>query len=376
MRLDMRDDAVERTEQEGGCILVVDDEELIRDLCARALKGYTVLQAEGGEQALEIMQGRNVDVVLTDVMMPLMNGLDLLREIKERAPNQAVVVMTGYADKEIILKALKADADDFINKPINLIQLKTTIDKVLEKKALKEELALLKRSDRLKSDFLGLISHKLKTPVTGISLFIQNIARGIDDPDDPNFLKTLSLIQEEAKYLEYLIEDLLSYSEIILQEGPPKLTAVNPAKLALSILGDMMNFATSRKIRLASDISEDIPEVDLDRKRIDFALRALLDNALKFTPEGGKVSLSAELKGEKVVITIADDGKGIPSAEIPKIFEKFYQVDPVKSGQVRGFGLGLFYARQFIMSHGGDLRIESEPDRGTRVTVTLPLIPS
>jgi CheY-like chemotaxis protein len=154
-------------------------------------------------------------------MMPQMNGLDLLKTVKEKEPNQVVVVMTGYADKEIVLRALKADADDFISKPINLLQLKTTIDKVLEKRALKEELVHLKRMDRLKSDFLGLISHKLKTPTTAISLFIQNLGQGIGDPADPAFQKTLSLIIEESQYLNYLIQDLLYYSEIILQEGLP-----------------------------------------------------------------------------------------------------------------------------------------------------------
>jgi len=368
----MGENQVLEPRQECRTILVVDDEPLIRDLCAQALTGYTVLQAEGGSEALEIFRTHPPDVILTDVMMPQMNGLELLRAVKEREPNQAVVVMTGYADKEIILKALKADADDFINKPINLLQLKTTIEKVIEKKTLKEELAHLKRSDRLKSDFLGLISHKLKTPVTGISLFIQNIARGIDDPKDPQFLRTLSLIQEEALYLEYLIEDLLHYSEIILQEGPPRLSSVNLGKLALTILGEMMAAATAKGVHLASSVQEEIPEMNLDRKRIDFSLRALLDNALKFTPSGGTVSLSAALVKGGVELLIVDTGKGIAQAELPKIFEKFYQVDPVRSGQVRGFGLGLFYSRQFIMSHGGSLRMESEEGKGSQVTIFLP----
>ena len=95
--------------------------------------------------------------------------------------------MTGYADKDIILRALKADADDFIHKPINLLQLKTTIDKALEKKRLRRELVQLKQLDRIKSDFLGLISHKLRTPTTAISLFIQNLASGAVDIEEAGF---------------------------------------------------------------------------------------------------------------------------------------------------------------------------------------------
>lgn len=353
-------------------ILVVDDEAVIRDLCVRALKGYRTLQAENGEAALKILQQEEIDLVLTDVMMPRMNGLDLLLAAKEREPNQAVVVMTGFTDKEIILRALKADADDFISKPINLLQLKTTIDKVLERKALKEELVHLKRMDRLKSDFLGLISHKLKTPITAISLFIQNLAQGIGDPEDPGFRQTLAMILSESEYLGGLIQDLLNYSKIILQEGPPRLVEENLCDMVLAALAEKKDAAAARGIRLGHTLSEKCPPLQLDRQRIGFALRALIDNAIKFTPAGGEVTVSAEVDEESIRIFVRDTGIGIPREELPKIFEKFYQIDPDHTGQVRGFGLGLFYARQFVQSHGGHLQVESELGRGTLVTLALP----
>jgi len=361
-----------RQEQEGRCILMVDDESVIRELCARVLKGYRVLQATSGEEALEILSRETVDLVLTDVMMPGMNGLDLLRAVKEREPNQVVVVMTGYADKDIILRALKADADDFISKPINLLQLKTTIDKVLEKKDLKEELLQLKRMDRLKSDFLGLISHKLKTPTTAISLFIQNLAGGIGDPTDPAFLQTLDLILDESRYLSYLIQDLLFYSEIILQEGPLKPTAVLPRDLAMAVVTDLKDSFINKGVRFETLLDAPQPPMQLDAKLIRFALLALLENALKFTPPGGTVSLSVEGRDRELLLVIADTGQGIPADELPRVFDKFYQVDPAHTGQVRGFGLGLYYARQFVQMHGGTIRLESQPGLGTVATLILP----
>lgn len=354
------------------CILVVDDETIIRDLCARILKGYRVFQAANGDEALTVLARQSVDVILTDVMMPQMGGLELLHTVKEKEPNQAVVIMTGYADKETILRALKANADDFISKPINLLELKTTIDRVLEKKLLKEELLQLKRSDRLKSDFLGLVSHKLKTPITAISLFIQNLAHGIGDPDDPAFQSTLSLILQESDYLEYLIQDLLYYSEVILQEGPPRLSLVNLRDLVESVVASVQEAAAGQGITLISSLDGEYPSMELDRRRIDFALRSVLDNAVKFTPVGGRVCLSGEVSADYVRLIVRDTGKGIPPADLPKIFEKFYQVDPERTGQVRGFGLGLFYTRDFIQSHGGRIHLESEPGQGTTVTLVLP----
>ncbi len=362
----------ELRQESGRCILIVDDEVVIRELCAKALRGYRILQAADGAEALRILEQETADVILTDIMMPQINGLDLLKTIKEREPNQVVVVMTGYADKEIVLRALKADADDFISKPINLLQLKTAIDKALEKKGLREELVHLKRMDRLKSDFLGLISHKLKTPTTAISLFIQNLGQGIGDPNDPAFQRTLSLIIEESQYLNYLIQDLLYYSEIILQEGPPRLAPVSLGELTAAVINGLQRGFQNKGLKLESSLAISLPEMNLDRQRIAFALRALLENAIKFTPAGGTIVLSAELQQDSVRLVVRDTGPGMTREELPKVFEKFYQIDPGQTGQVRGFGLGLYYARQFAQNHGGNILLESTPGQGTVATLILP----
>src|SRR5210317_104410 len=224
MRLETREEPQLLQEGEKTTILVVDDKEIIRYLCSRALKDYRVLEADNGRDALQILNHEHVDLILVDVMMPIMNGLDLLQQVKDRDAEQLVIVMTGYADKEIILRALKARADDFIQKPINLLQLKTTIAQALEKKALRRELIQLKQLDRLKSDFLGLVSHKLRTPTTSISLFIQNLATGNIDTSSTDFASALGAIKQESDYLAYLIQDLLYFSEIILQDNTRKMT--------------------------------------------------------------------------------------------------------------------------------------------------------
>lgn len=357
---------------EGRTVLVVDNESRTRDLCVRALGNYRILQAEAGEQALKILEHERVDVVLAEVMGPSFNGLDLLKAIKEKTPNQVVIIISGFANKEVILQALKANADDFITKPVNMLQLKTSMDRALEKKALKEELLHLKRLDKLKSDFLGLVSHKLKTPITAISLFIQNLTRGFGDPNDPTYQQTLSLILDESKYLGYLIKDLLFYSEVILREGPPDLTECNPRDIAQSVANDLDYSATNKGLSLVASLPGDFPKMLLDRKRISFALRAIIENSIKFTPKGGRINLSGEVTDSLVRLIVRDTGPGIPREEMPKIFEKFYQIDPDNTGQVRGFGLGLFYARQFVNSHGGHLLLESALNEGTVVTIELP----
>ena len=372
MRLELTGKYRLRQEQEERGILIVDDEAVIREMFGRVLKGYRIFQADTAQKALEMLEHEDVDVVLTDVMMPGMNGIELLHRIKERQPNQVVIVMTGYTEKDIILQALRADADDFISKPFNLLQLKTTIEKVLEKRALKEQLVQLKKMDRLKSDFLGLISHKLKTPITTISLFIQNLARGIGDPEDPDFQRTMSMILEESEYLGSLIQDLLYYSDVILHEEEPQASQCKLDDLTREICADLHFPARKKELTLTCNLPEEFPEIFLDRQKITFTLRALLDNAIKFTPKGGSVTVTGQVHEHTVRILIADTGIGISREELPKVFEKFYQVDPSHTGQIRGFGMGLFYARQFLQDHGGNVVLESTLGEGTVAALILP----
>ncbi|TNF51841.1 MAG: hybrid sensor histidine kinase/response regulator [Deltaproteobacteria bacterium] len=372
MRLETREEAQLLQQLEKPTILIVDDEEIIRDLCARALKDYRILQAENGQAALKILDQQEVDLVLADIMMPIMNGLDLLQQVKERDPSQLVIVMTGYADKDIILRALKAHADDFIQKPINLLQLKTTISKAMEQKALRRELLQLKQLDRIKSDFLGLISHKLRTPTTSISLFIQNLASGTVDTEEVGFTEALKAIQEESDYLAYLIQDLLYYSDIILQDNEGRAATEDLKEIAMSLLAEKRSALEKKGLILQSKLAGSWPTIMVDRRRISFALNALLDNAIKFTPPGGEITLTGEITKQALYMTITDNGPGITQEEAAKVFEKFYQIDPHHTGQVRGFGLGLFYARQFIRDHGGTIHLDTAPGKGTSVTIQLP----
>jgi hypothetical protein len=372
MRLETREEPQLLQEGEKSTILVVDDEEIIRDLCSRALKDYRVLEADNGRDALQILNHEHVDLILVDVMMPIMNGLDLLQQVKDRDAEQLVIVMTGYADKDIILRALKARADDFIQKPINLLQLKTSIAQALEKKALRRELIQLKQLDRLKSDFLGLVSHKLRTPTTSISLFIQNLASGTISKDDQGFALAVDEIRKESEYLAYLIQDLLYYSDIILQDSQRKTSREDLKEIINTLANAKRPTLGQNKQILRTELTGDWPLFSLDRRRIELALGAILDNAIKFTHPGGEISLTGILSERELSLTISDNGPGIAPEERGKIFEKFYQIDPHNTGQIRGFGLGLFYARQFVMDHGGDISLDSTVGKGTTVTIRLP----
>lgn len=353
-------------------ILIVDDDAVIRELCAKALKGYNVFQAGTCEDALLVYEHESIDLILSDVMMPGCTGLDLLRQVKNIDPLAVVIIMTGFAEKSIILGALKEGADDFINKPLNLLQLKTAVVKALAKKALKEELANLKRLDHLKSLFLSLISHKLRTPITTISLFLQDIQHGVYDMNDPSFTRNVKMINNETLHLSRLVSDLLTFSQVMGgEEGLQR----EPCDLNLIVAGIVHgSLEAQSKPGIETDFHEmPLPPLNLDRKKITFALQQIIENAYKFSGEVGHVSISLFDAGDNVCVLVSDTGVGIPRDEIPKVFEKFYQIDPGNTGQVRGFGLGLFYAREFVRLHGGSVNLDSQPGLGATVTVMLPM---
>ena len=356
-------------DRERKTLLIVDDEPVIRDLCMRALTDYHILEAGDGEEALRIYERGGVDVILTDVMMPKLDGLELLKRLKELEPMVVVIMMTGFADKELILKALKADADDFINKPLNLLQLKSAVDKALVKKALKEEITNLRNLDKFKTNFLSLISHKFRTPITVISLFLQNLAAGLYDPEEDS--ENLGLVYEEACYLGRLVSDLLTFSSWMDSGNGLNLEPCDLNSLIPKLVDTCLQRSDKMGLNSEYDLDQ-TPQLLLDRKKFGFALQQVIDNAIKFSDENGRVAVSLKQSGDHFHIVIEDEGVGISKEQLPRIFEKFYQVDEDRTGQIRGFGLGLFYAREFVRMHGGSISVDSEPDVGTRVQITIP----
>jgi signal transduction histidine kinase len=353
-------------------IMIVDDEKIIRELCEQALRKYRVVQAGSCDEALRLYEKEPVDLILSDVMMPGESGIELLKKVKIIDPNATVVIMTGFVDKDVILSALKADADDFINKPLNLLQLKTTVEKVLERKTIKEDLASIKRSDALKNTFLSLISHKLRTPITGISLFLQNLRMGVINAEDPIFLESINLATREARYLGQLVSDLLAFSKIMETTADVKKYPTDLNEIVADVLIKCREEHCSFDVELEAS-PEPLPPIYLDAAKIRFALYQVIDNAFKFSGDYGDVSIKIGSHSDMAFIIVSDTGIGIPETELPKIFEKFYQIDQDNTGQVRGFGLGLFYAQDFVRQHGGSINLASEPGLGTTVTITLPL---
>ncbi len=359
-------------------ILVIDDEVAIREVVQRLLtrEGYDVAEAPDAATASALVAQRHFDAVITDVRMPGTSGLDLLADLKRGNPNAVVVVMTGYADMDMVLAALRADADDFIVKPINVPALAAVVRRAIDRRDLRADLAALRLSTRARDRFLGLVSHKLNTPLTSVLLFLESLAEEGSPGRQAALLRDgLPEAAKAAGALRDLIAELLRVAEAVGPEGPA--VALPVAGVALDpLLGELAVEARTagagRGIRVSVVSPADLSVLAV-RDRLWRALHELVDNAVKFNRDGGEVRIEAARAATagEVEVRVADAGPGIPEAELPKVFEPFQQVDPSFTGQVPGLGLGLALARRLLEADRGRLALASS-SAGTVATVTLP----
>jgi two-component system, OmpR family, phosphate regulon sensor histidine kinase PhoR len=230
----------------------------------------------------------------------------------------------------------------------------------------------LRKLERVRRDFVANVSHEFRTPLTAIQGFAETLLAGaIDDPQ--NRSRFLEIILEHSRRLARLTEDLLMLSKMDAERLELEIHAINVLQLIESCVETSHHRATDKNLQVSMNTPRDLPEVAGDRRRITEVLQNLLDNAIQYTLPGGKIVLSAETKGQEVVFTVADTGIGIPRAEQPRIFERFYRVDVARSREAGGTGLGLSIAKHLVEVHGGRLWVESEIGQGSRFHFTVPI---
>jgi two-component system phosphate regulon sensor histidine kinase PhoR len=231
----------------------------------------------------------------------------------------------------------------------------------------------LKQLERMRVDFVANVTHEIKTPLTAILGFVETLQQGaVEDPATAK--KFLLTIAKHAERLNRLVDDLLTISNIELGEMRLSFESVSLSGIAENVLNIYQLKAREKRVDVVSDIPEDLPPIRADRDRISQILINILDNAVKYTPEGGKVTVSAApAPDQAVVVRIADTGIGVPRDEVSRLGERFYRVDKSRSRELGGTGLGLSIVKHLILVHKGRMEIESQLGRGTTVSLYFPI---
>lgn len=370
-------------------ILVIDDELGIREGCRRVLAplGYSVEVAENGAEGLRKVREWSPDLVLLDVMMPDITGIDLLEPIHAHDPDIVCIIITGYATIELAVQAVKRGAYDFISKPFSADTLMLAVHQGLERRRLvleskrmqaleaeAQELARakeeLERLDKMKSAFMLTVAHELRAPVAAIQGYLRLILDGYADPDKQR--EMLERSDQRASELLALIEDLLALARV-KDAAPEEKRAPVPVGDVLKQVAELLQVEAAKKHIAFSVQAGANPTVLATRDHIRQLWTNLISNAIRYTPDGGRVSVSLNVRGDAVEGVVEDTGIGIAEEDLPRIFDEFYRTRMAKEMVSGGTGLGLPIVKRIVETYGGSIGVESEVGKGTRFTFTLPL---
>jgi two-component system phosphate regulon sensor histidine kinase PhoR len=230
----------------------------------------------------------------------------------------------------------------------------------------------LRKLERVRRDFVANVSHEFKTPLTAIQGFAETLLAGAID-DAQNRVRFLEIILEHSQRLARLTDDLLRLSQMDADRLGLEIQGVGVSQFVESCVETARRPAAERDLRISVNLSNRLPDIAADRRRLAEVLQNLLDNAIQYTPPGGQIMLSASANGSEVTFTVSDTGIGIPQTDQPRIFERFYRVDVARSREVGGTGLGLAIAKHLVEVHGGRIWVESEVGQGSQFHFTVPI---
>jgi two-component system, sensor histidine kinase and response regulator len=353
-------------------ILIVDDVYRNIQLAAVILgeNTYHFSFATDGKSALEIARQGGIDLVLLDVMMPGMDGYAVCSELQsdQKTADIPVIFLTAKSDTDSVVKGFDLGAVDYLTKPFQAAELHARVRTHLKLRAVEQE---LREANAAKDRFFSIIAHDLRSPFTALVGVSQYLKDDIDALDPETAKEMISGIHTASKNAFSLLENLLHWARI--QTGT---TQLNPEELKLSdIINDnlqLLNVNISEKeLQIKSQVPEDLKSY-IDPQALNTVVRNLISNAIKFTPRGGEIRISAEPGGDEVVLNVSDTGVGMNQESIDALFHIDSRRSRKGTDQESGTGLGLILSKEFLDRSGGRITIESTPKKGSTFAIHIP----
>lgn len=426
-----------------GHILLVDDDESVRITMQAVLEtdGHTVTAVDGGARALALLQEISFDLVLTDLRMEGVDGLAVLAEVQRVAPETIAIMLTGYASLESAVKSLHEGAYAYLIKPCDVDELRATIDRGLERRRLTQQLRervqeleaanatirtlnaglqqrvdaataqltaqmdelrqardeiatlytaaqenveRLQEVDRLKSQFLSMASHELKTPLTSISGYLQvalkraqrRLERGHPSAEEWTAevhadIKQAETLNRQTRRLGRLVNELLDVSRMQTGRVEFQHEPVDLLALAQEVATRAQSTTALHAITVHSS-GDGQALVEGDADHLEQVLNNLIDNAIKYSPAGGTIDVTFDVDSHQIAMHVRDQGSGIAEEQQEAIFGLFYRSPDTRSHNAGGMGLGLYISNEIVQRHGGAIDVQSSPGAGSTFSVRLP----
>lgn len=380
-------------------VLIVDDDAALLEALPQALMlrltAVKVDTSDSALNALDLIQEHDYDAIVSDIKMPGMDGLALLRKIQELRPDTPTLLITGHGEHDLAVQALRGGAYDFIQKPIDRDYMVAALNRAIQTRRMRRQLAEQQRALELhalslerivenrtrelveanatKDKFLSMIAHELKTPLTTLKGRTQLLQRrAVRENLDEVVSQGLKDIERSINRLQVLVNDLLDASLMQTNMFVIHRRRCDLVQLCRHIIDE---YTSGSGPTLRFEAPGEPIEAEVDADRISQVLLNLLSNAHKYSPKGYPITVTVQQVGFEAVISVRDMGKGIPPEDLKHIFDEYYRSPEVdlQAGMQNGLGLGLYIAHKLVERHAGRIDVQSAPGEGSVFSVTLPL---
>lgn len=381
----------------GADILIADDELGIRTALSFLLEeeGYEVKTVKDGDEALAAVRGEHYDLVISDMRMPGVNGLQLLEEIAKVPGKPEIIIMTAYGSIETAIQALKNGARDFLLKPFSNDLLKMTVRRALKIRELSEENQRLHELESMKKEFITMIAHELRTPLTAIKGYLKLVQSGMVGELKDIQKEYLDVVQQNSGKLHEIINKMMDMSSLETNDLNLEPASSNTLSVIWEAIAEVQGAYEKKHLKLDVNLAAALIPILVDPYRMKQIIMFLLDNAIAFSPPHKRIWLSVErfksvagMSERKVPISyidfsnlepvdyleisVADEGPGIPEDKLSQIFQKFYQIEDLYVRQVGGMGIGLSLCKKLVNIMGGKIWVQSKMGEGCKFSFILP----
>ncbi len=347
-------------------LLFIDDEDIVLRSSKRIFAGsdYEIETAPSGDQGLAMAMAKDYDIVVTDLKMPGLGGMEVLKALRRDRPKTTVVIFTGFSSVDTAREALKNGAFDYVPKPFTPDELRSVVANAVEARKDAAGARML--------DLMAIVSHELKSPLVAVQTTATTLHRGYFGKLEPEQQKIVETIIRNCSYLEDIIRSYIDLSKMELdglaafKERVPFASAVVGPALEMPGVRDNV-----RKIEIVTELDGD-PVIDGDPALLKILVGNLVNNAVKYGAEGTPVRVRLGMKDGELRFSVRNEGVGIPKEGQPRLFKRFERLKQKGTEGVKGSGLGLYICKTVVDKHKGRIWVESEPGHWVEFFVALP----
>jgi len=367
-------------------ILIVDDELGIRHGIKRVLKNFTVgypfmdedysfetIDVESGEEAIEIVNNKEIDIVLLDNKLPGIEGVGVLDHINNLDKDIAVIMITSYASVDLAVDATNKGAYSFMPKPFTPQELKSEVESLAKHLYLKRMTAKMKKEGKeIRFKFLSVLSHELKSPINAVEGYLRLMSekQAGDNIEDYSVMINRSL--ERMQAMRGLIMDMLDFTKIESGKKRQKFSETNIVELAKTAVDSVEPSIIQKNIKIHTTFPDSL-KIKVDASDIEIIFNNLLSNAIKYNVENGEIYFEISKVEGRTQIIVKDTGIGLNEEEKNRLFGEFVRIKNEKTKQISGSGLGLSIVKKIVDSYYGEIIVESKPDKGSTFKISLPI---